>query len=370
MFQRFYSDTLITDFIKELLATTHIPTVPVVPLEAPVKDYQWVVGGTYIYKNSIVRCKEAGATPKFTTIQPYVFGRNYPGITSVFVSNNSSYDSETHIQLGNYVRTLQNLSGQPFMAFYNCFNDSYAVNTHLETSEKGILIKSGDMPGYKIITVPVRFNSKYTVALDCPTRVLITSCIYPEKGFKDSINAYETVGGVNKQFPVSNFRTPVIIEVKGPVDTRHLSEEKNLRLLIQVPESVNSSIVVLEGEYHTAPAAVPSNIVPISPLSLLQFSDNISYAFSDRLVELILDNIIGPLDTIEQNVERVQRYVSSIACLKATGKRYNNTYTPGYWDISLQRFIFNLVEEAAVNINKLDNIGLVSKDAERLIARG
>lgn len=371
MFQRFYNDTLITDFIKELLATTYIPTIPVVPSGVELKEYGWVDGGTYIYKNNIVKCrKEAGATFKLTTIQPYVFGRNYSGITSVFISNNSSYDSETHVQLGNYVRTLQNLSGQPFMAFYNCFNDSYAVNTHLETSEEGILIKSGDKSGYKVITVPVKFNSKYTVALDCPTRVLITSCIYPEKGFKDSNDNHAIVGGVNKQFPTGNFRAPVVIGVGGPASAQQLSEERNLRLLIQVPESTNSSIVVLEGEYRTTPTVVSSSTPPVSFLSLLQFSDNLSYAFSDRLVELILDNIIGPLDVIEQDIERVQRYVSSVACLKNTGKRYTNVYTPGYWDMSLQYFIFNLVEETTVNINKLDNIGLVSKDAERLIARG
>lgn len=53
MFQKYYSDNTTSKFIKELLRTTYIPTVPIwKPGDIPIK------GLTYITKDSIVKCVE------------------------------------------------------------------------------------------------------------------------------------------------------------------------------------------------------------------------------------------------------------------------------------------------------------------------
>jgi hypothetical protein len=58
---------------------------------------------------------------------------------------------------------------------------------------------------------------------------------------------------------------------------------------------------------------------PITPLQLLAANTNISYPFSDKLVEYLLGNVITSADDIDDNIKRVHAVVAA-----NTGSKINN----------------------------------------------
>lgn len=65
-----------------------------------------------------------------------------------------------------------------------------------------------------------------------------------------------------------------------------------------------------------------------SGIDLIHSATNQNYAFSNRLVEYLLLNIIGKDDDISQNISRMQVYASTNKSSKLNGikfDRYNST---------------------------------------------
>lgn len=65
-----------------------------------------------------------------------------------------------------------------------------------------------------------------------------------------------------------------------------------------------------------------------SGIDLIHSATNQNYAFSNRLVEYLLLNIIGKDDDISQNISRMQIYASTNKSSKLNGikfDRYNST---------------------------------------------
>ena len=204
--------------------------------------------------------------------------------------------------------------------------------------------------------------------------------------------------------------------------------EKYLRLLIKVPKNNTSSLVVLEGDYRLTGddtvkhsnavtwtnregigATVNSKVVTgewvrpkiiksyykqnengelvyvdsekeetqiddspvlLSPLGLLQMSDGNSYAFSNRLIEYLLQNVINPLEEFGDNITRIQQYSKSYENNLKNGSRFTKPVTPGVWDEDLREYLFNLVRDTKYLTTKVDLTGYVDKDTERIITRG
>ena len=167
------------------------------------------------------------------------------------------------------------------------------------------------------------------------------------------------------------------------------------RMFIQLPLNIESSIVVLEGDYTTKntaygtytyneeekqltidisdfPTKVKQNQTLLSDLSLTQIAGTVSYAFSDRLIEYLTYNVITSEETITQNILRVQQYASSLinAKLNHTEPFNMSLSTPDVWDTKLQTYLFNLAKESKYIQNKLDLTGYVDKDVEQVITRG
>jgi len=107
--------------------------------------------------------------------------------------------------------------------------------------------------------------------------------------------------------------------------------------------------------------AVPDNNASIvsdrqlSTLSLTQMNDGNIYAFSDRLVEYLLKNVIDSDDTIDDNVVRVQS--KSKQLLGYTGS------LNGVYGDDLKKLIFNKYMRE-VNPKALDITGYTDKDIE------
>ena len=196
--------------------------------------------------------------------------------------------------------------------------------------------------------------------------------------------------------------------------------EKYLRLLIKVPANNQSSVVVIEGDYSLNQNKKSSNtnsvtftnqsifdmtinskvvsgdwvrpeiirqkykdetykivndteekILPmISPLGLLQLSDGNVYAFSNRLIEYLLQNVINPLEQFDKNIYRVQKYISSVQHGMSNGSRYQGNYVEGVWDNDMQKYLFDLCKDNKYVKQRVDINGFVDKDTEQVITRG
>ena len=182
--------------------------------------------------------------------------------------------------------------------------------------------------------------------------------------------------------------------------------EKYLYLVIQVPSDNGSSIVVLEGDYtnndnninyynienvNEAINNILSNgsnyinsnlsmsdssdsyntIISLleksndntinnfmhTDLSLLEMGTSCSYAFSNRLIEYLLLNVVDNTDTIDNNTIKAQELF----------KLFNIKETmPGVWD---NRLRFLLYKKFTANNNACDVNGFIDKDVEKMIVK-
>lgn len=119
----------------------------------------------------------------------------------------------------------------------------------------------------------------------------------------------------------------------------------------------------------------------LSNLSLLQMSNGKQYAFSNRLVEYLVWNVICSTDDIDKNIERVQDYISNNKIVQYNGGSYRmseapqlypytDTYTKGVWKDMMRKYLFDIGYFSKVLPIRLDLNGYVDKDIEQLVTRG
>lgn len=404
MFQEFFTDTIESKFIKNILYNTPLPIID------SVTESDYLISGIcYIYGRNIIKCTKSGILYRFLTeeqddaceyelVGEYQFGDDVPKLTERFKSTVGYYDSETHMYLGKYLRCIRDIYNIDLLPFYNCFNykvvpDLYLSKTIDQSTNLNIVLSSNEQ--YKIVSVPIRFNKTYTIAIDCSTEVLLKSVIYGKYGLirnskdefsyltnylkEDSQKSFNNNGGIIK---VDSMRFTSPIEYKIENNTNLYDEEtskklqqneKYLYLLIQLPNTNKSSISVIETDrinksneivnvpyWISTSTEKEANDMLLSNLSLLQFNSKTSYAFSDRLIENLLLNVINQHDPIERNIIRVQRYAAlSDAVSHEWGifSRYD-------------RYVLYNKYMSKPELRKIDITGYVDKDMERLITRG
>lgn len=407
--QQFYTNTIESKFIKQLIATTNLPTV-----DTLYKGKLLVPGCYYVTDNYLVRAKSDSKDTVFEydpekfnqqldIIHPYNFGQNYPGFTSTYRSINDGYDSKTHYYLGEYLRCIRDLHNIDLMPFYNCYTNDYVTDIFIgtatasdtETASDKLVIKQSNpnIYGKKVIAVPVKFGTTYSIFVDCGTQVQVITGLYGNKGLikltdkkitsnPNSSSDNEDNGAV---YSYTSFRDGFTYTTPYPDSTTY-PYTRFLKLFIQLPLNVDSSIVILEGDYtlKTKPlsvhASVPDSIFLktrsvnslISELSLTQISSSRSYAFSNRLIEYLVYNVITQDETINKNIERIQTYASSLtnAQLNFTPAFDMKDSTKDVWDDKLREYLYNLTLASNYITNKFDITGYVDKDVEQVITRG
>lgn len=405
--QQFYTNTIESKFIKDLIATTPLPTIDT------LYKGKWIVPGCYyitdcnIVKANHITDDEAfqfdpdNFSSQLTVISPYKFDSSYPGFTSTYSSINDGYDSKTHYYLGNYLRCIRDLHDINLMPFYNCYNGEYVTDIFINTStaitkavddsgneteittiNHNIIQSDPNVRGKKVISIPVKFGETYSIFIDCGTEVEIMCGFYGNKGY---ISPTQTpaveIKTENKYVSLkyTSFRDGFTYTTPKPEKSTY-PYTRFFRMFIQLPLNTESSIVVLEGDYTTKdtavidnfPTKVRQNQTLLSDLSLTQIAGTVSYAFSDRLIEYLTYNVITSEETITQNILRVQQYASSLinAKLNHTEPFNMSLSTPDVWDTKLQTYLFNLAKESKYIQNKLDLTGYVDKDVEQVITRG
>ena len=409
MFQKFNTDTLASKFIKNLVSTVYTPTVQVwKPGKSLIKDF------TYITKDYIVKArKDFDSTidtngPEsiynkdyFQILEPYVEGKFYSGLTSIYKSNASVYDSETHYYLGQYLRLVRDLHNIDLMQYYNCWDGSLSNKLRIKKDNEKYYIDEDNeiQDGKKVLLVPVKFNQQYTIYANCSGEVKITYAYWDGTRIINNIDS----GKENVPTPLIKhnltYINPLVIDkyTKSGDDFTILSPagvllEDYLVMIIEMPESSISSVVVLEGNYSDNKLILTNNSIDLvkvnfgkpsyeltndeynlsfkSPSSLTTNIANDVYAFNDRLIEYLTWNTITPQDSINENIVRVQNYITTDNFLKQNGVRYNKNQIEGTYDRDLRTFIYNTTYNNIKNKYYIDINGFVDKDAEEVILRG
>jgi len=380
MRQKFFTDTIQSRFIKALLYNTPLPCYD------SVSGGEYIIKGCYyIYKSSVIKCLESGTfltDSQWEKVLDYHFGEYYPQFTERFVSKYNYYDSDTHKWLGKYLRFYRDIYDIDLMPFYNCFSGEYYEGVKI--NRNGVTETSNLHKTFKVAKIPIRFNTTYTIAIDCLASVYVAPAIIAngalvnvpmsedEGDLTSVLNSYE---GNIKRFDSMSFREPKTYIVnnnhRASEDFFH-KYEKDLYMLIQIPADNNSSIVVLEGDYtdletynvfsvdmmDSLDTKVINSLV-LSELSLLKFSDKTRYPFSDRLVEYLLANVITENDEIGNNIKWVQSFLNTIPGAKLSG----------VWERASRKELFDKYYKN----NKYPNIdinGFVDKDVEKMLLGG
>ena len=337
---------------------------------------------------------------EYEIVSPYTFGDSVPQITEKYFSNCNYYDSDTHYYLGQYLRCLRDIYGVDLMPFYNCFNYKAVHNLYLSLVQPdsdtenfyGYVEKSSD--AYKIFAVPIKFDTTYTIAVDCDAPVYLKSVFYGKLGLLKArvetgvISLSEVIMEDNGTSITvkseASFTQPFTYSISSDShrDVNNMSSkdmkeyEKSLYLLIQLPADNDSSIAVIEGDYTFRgntkifnledPNTIEDmddeslNRLLISNLQLLQLNDRKTYAFSNRLIEYLLLNVIDSLDEISQNTERVQKYVGLLS---------SKSQFKGVWNKYLRSYLYNLYMSNR-QTTKIDINGFVDRNIEKLNTKG
>lgn len=301
--------------------------------------------------------------------------------TQNFISSVNYYDNLSHKKLGKLLRYKRDLEDLNLMPFYNCFCGRWLSNIHINDDYS---IDTSNINKYntKCALVPIKFNKNYYISLDCPGKVKIVPIIM-NNGFlqKAKIDLQDVdLTSIVKSIPDScveynktRFNYPISygIYTSGNENEEFIACYENyLYILIQINNSVETSLTVLEGDFNTKyinyildyewESSVNDNRVfdkyCLSNLSLLKMSDGISYPFADRLIEYLLLNVIDNRDSNPNNVLLMQNY--SLAYKE-------NRLTQGIYRDYYRRAVYKGITNS--NNSLYDITGFVDKDAEKFL---
>lgn len=464
LLQKFFTNTIESKFIKNLICNTPLP------LCDSVKDGDIIYKGyNYIYKDNVICCKESGVLDRnnFDIICSYNIGEHKVGITQPLVNKDVYYDAFTHKYLGNYLRLIRDVYDINLMPYYNCFNYAivgdaliekkynyvkkiiretitwslewyysgdvidinnnyrqYTINdepaeiisimtdaspilglkskswemvyhtntilwkcndtsippsspitliiTYEEPIVQGLVgdytykVTTDNNPSYKVLAIPVKFNRDYTIAVDNPLTTLLCPMIYDELGLVqlDNKNISDYVSIDKYEVEGSRFKQPFKVHIGMKTDDIITPEklyayQDYLYLLIQMPITNTSSIVVLEGDFTSPCTHITGEgyLYEYSPLTLLEVNDKQSYAFSNRLVEYLSNNIITQYDEFYGDIQYLQKLLDK-----------NPT---GIWEDDLRVEVFEkcLNDNMSIKRGLYDINGYMNKDVEKILSR-
>lgn len=397
-FQKFYSDTLGSRFIKSLLAQVPIPI-----FDSVVDGDHLVEGCYYVYHHYIIKCyrsgilnvseTEQGKLCPSDTLYPSIFLIVNAGYTqalfkvvshihdenikthSVYRSSTNYYDPETHYQLGRYIRYLYTTTGLNLFPYYNSYNFTQFSDVKLTLDKYFTVgISRGFNKDTKVIAVPILFGHTYSIAIDCPSQVLMRACIHDNSGYIDEdklpVALVDALTHSSQVYSRLQFNDPVSFRIETS-DIESVMFQHDLYLVIQLPSYNDSSIVVQEN-YVLKPNIICEKIneeldavrIPPSIInpSLLTMNTHKTYAFSNRLLEYLLEHVITDQETIANNIDIVQTYLSSCYPEYFASLIHRN-HKRGFWDKDISRLVLDLVEQSLGEVNLYDQDGFINHDA-------
>lgn len=387
-----YNDeNIFVGYIKQLLSSFNYPDIDIysdniIPVE----------GNMYLKDNKIQLYKNSSWKEQFS----YIENKYIANLTKKLENNSLIYDSHTHIWLGDYLRFLRDYKNFNLMSLYNCFTNESASNLYIENKEKGILFDSRDS-NYKIYKIPVKLFQSYSLYIGCPIKIELLC------SFGSELTSIQSL--TYKRIYNSSFSNPVIIDflskeklVNNEDLSSYYNKRKNLNLYLKIPSSNNSSIVILEGIYNNysnyklnksknASKMIFNHSVNnyeylkedklndlfISPLELTYINSKISHPFSDRLIEYLCNNVISPLDKVDDNIKRIQKLLverfNSYKDDTHTKLGIPNYTNYGRWEPKMRNALYDISLGYDSMLNPSysgtikDSLGYVDKDVESVL---
>ena len=365
-----YNDSNIyIGYIKQLLKNFNLPNCRVYKDDILIANDLF-----YLDDNKIYLCKDN----KLEEVRDYKEEEFILNLTSNLKVSNLIYDSYTHKYLGKYLRFLKDYYKVDLMSMYNCFSFdaiNYKVSLGNFNSESG----------YTIYSVPVRFFEEYTIGIDCATDVEFIVTFVGKDGLLevDGKNYLEN-RTYSKKTNCQLNHPFVFSKIKSDIDAyanyeEFLKKEENLRLLVKVPISCKSSIVIVEGNYLNtfnlnyndntlantiiSDESLNDNNFKPNYLSKLQLfsSENAkdNNLLADRLVEYLSKNTITSLSEY-YDIKKLQKL------LIQAGKLDSAVY--GAWDEKLRKVIYRYVNNLGLNSEYFDILSFIDKDVETSLA--
>lgn len=380
--QKFFRDTLQSKMIKSIVYRTPIPTFQF------VHDGEFIIKGShYIYKSSVIFCTNTGfinGEAKFDYVSEYTWGNTYPKYTNRYLSTDSFYDIQTHYKLGEYLRGYSESYRINLMPFYNCFGNDFTYGLRIQEGQV-INTKSVAM---KCALVPVKLNKTYTICLDSTSGFYIAP-VFLNAGslitFGEGDQSQDLTQSICKKqynsisyFPSSSFNRPLSysFNLSSMSDTdlkMFKSYETYLYMILQIPATNDSTIVVLEGDYTTSGNTNIFSVegieelqyyqldqLMLSKLTLLQMNIKEQIPYSPRLIEYLLQNVITANDDFWKDIYIVQQKLN-----------FPQVYSKmkGVWEPEIRYALYNK-QLKAKRTKKFDINGYVDKDVEQMLNNG
>ena len=205
------------------------------------------------------------------------------------------------------------------MGMYNCFSYEVFSNLHIASKitdfELELFLKYEQNPAKKVLAIPVKFNSKYTIAVTSDQPVY---CAFVAK-FSNKIrklSAISTVSNEKMSKPFSlgltKFEQPVVVDTSLSLEDDDVYKYNDkLYLILQLDKLNTSSLVVLEGDYTNSYAmnivssefsSVTDTVSLCYKPSLLSFNSGIQFAYSNTLIPYLVKIVIDNIDTTPGNI--------------------------------------------------------------------
>lgn len=387
----FNTNNIIVGHIKESLKSFNLPTFKIVDkVDGTLND------GVYLQKSNsklyIVKNGNANIWKE------YRINDKLLNLTKNFKINSLIYDSYTHTYLGDYLRFIRDYLDLDLMPLYNCFTGDMPKNLNFTYSSSWSF--NSEDTNYKIFMCPIKLNKKYTIAIDCPSPIEMFVGAYDEEHLVTKVKSGDSESVLSEVYNNtyvkrinSRFKSPFIYDITI-TDKNNLSKlityEPILKLFIKIPFSCNSTITILEGDYtqnnefnytangfRTKPEIIISEdnysnadikylVKHTLNLQLLALNDEISYPFSDRLLEYLVGNVITNIDDISNNILRTQKAMVNKKLVSDYSK-FNLGKWNAYMSIVILKYLQEQRRENALVNNLYDNLGYVDKDIESLL---
>ena len=333
-------NNIIVGQIKQLLHTFNLP-------QCQVGSAYPNPGSHFITKHHIMRWDDAS---NIVPCDRYVYGQEYVNLTTNLPINNTIYDIETHRYLGRYLRFLRDYNGVNLMSMYNCWDGAlntkrFDVKLGESADAKTVSFKSED-DDCVVYKVPVSI-SDFTISIHGSTTVEM--CVYIESAARSDAQTISTIAKstykkrrINGRFEYSPFS-----KISSAANSMFIAQHvKNLNILIKIPKNIETSLVVLEGNYLNNFNAVQeyfiykptvrlgvdgANISLLANIerSIIDAQHDIAYtAISDEIVEIqTADNAvllaISDKDfKIDSPIESGHHVVAQLLSMENTSSNY------------------------------------------------
>ena len=99
------------------------------------------------------------------------------------------------------------------MPYYNCFSNEYVDYLSLSKKDGVVKLVESNNSKYKVLSVPIKFCQKYTIAIQCNSEVNILPVFIGKKGLlKEKTTELHQLAHHGKYYPRMQFNSPIVYE--------------------------------------------------------------------------------------------------------------------------------------------------------------